>query len=374
VRLPRPLRCAPVTGPSLAPPAMKPIPRVLVPLLVLTPLALASEWIGDRPLFQPKSGTALTKHVAIESELKLEDMSVELDGQDRSDAAGQVEVAMKIDLKLGVTDHYESLAEGRPAKLKRSYDEISSNTRISGSNPVLGAQEQEIPLSSELEGTTVVFTWDDGDSTYHAAYEGEEGGDKELLEDLQEDLDLRGFLPTSEVAKGDSWKIPAEAVKFILAPGGDVKLRAESAGDMTGMNQFSQNDMIGELEGDFQATYDGTRTEGETHFAVIKLDIKARSARDMSARLDDVKSQIKENLPPGMEVDLTSLDGEYEIDAEGELHWNLETGLVHELQLSGQMRMVIDMAMSMKMGDKSTNMESSQTFAGTQTISLTTGE
>lgn len=353
---------------------MKPIPRVLVPLLVLTPLALASEWIGDRPLFQPKSGTALTKHVAIESELKLEDMSVELDGQDRSDAAGQVEVAMKIDLKLGVTDHYESLAEGRPAKLKRSYDEISSNTRISGSNPVLGAQEQEIPLSSELEGTTVVFTWDDGDSTYHAAYEGEEGGDKELLEDLQEDLDLRGFLPTSEVAKGDSWKIPAEAVKFILAPGGDVKLRAESAGDMTGMNQFSQNDMIGELEGDFQATYDGTRTEGETHFAVIKLDIKARSARDMSARLDDVKSQIKENLPPGMEVDLTSLDGEYEIDAEGELHWNLETGLVHELQLSGQMRMVIDMAMSMKMGDKSTNMESSQTFAGTQTISLTTGE
>ena len=353
---------------------MKSTPRVLLPLLVLAPLVLASNWIGDHPAFQPKAGASLTKHVAITSELKLDDMSVEVDGQDRSDQAGQVEVAMKIDMKLGVTDHYESVADGRLVKLKRSYDEISSNTRISGSNPVTGQQEQDVPLKSELEGSTVVFTWDADDSTYHVAYEGDEGGDKQLLEHLEEDLDLHGFLPTGEVAPGDSWKIPAEAVKAALAPGGDVKLRPETAGDMGGMNQFSQNDMIGELEGEFQGTYAGTRKEGETQVAVIKLAIKARSARDMSDRLDEIKEQIKQNLPDGFDVDLTSLDGEYEIDAEGELLWNLETGVVHELQLSGQMRMVIDMAMSMKMGSNTQSMESSQTFAGTQTISLTTAE
>jgi hypothetical protein len=60
------------------------------------------------------------------------------------------------------------------------------------------------------------------------AFDGDAKGKAELLTDLEEDLDLRGFLPTAEVKEGDSWKIPVEAVKALLRPGGDVKLRPES--------------------------------------------------------------------------------------------------------------------------------------------------
>src|SRR5262249_23560618 len=154
-------------------------------------------------------------------ELQLDDMSMSMDGQDMSEMAGQIEISMKTTMELGVTDHYEALAGGRPTKLKRSFDEISSSTHVSGSNPVGGSEEKDIPLKSELEGTTVVFSWDDDDSTYHVKFEGDKG-DQNLLEHLEENLDLRGFLPAGEVSKDDSWEIPAEAVKAALAPGGDV--------------------------------------------------------------------------------------------------------------------------------------------------------
>ncbi len=353
---------------------MKMKSRAFLPLVVLVPLVLANDWAGDKPTYQPKEGTTLSKRISIQNELELDDMSMELDGQDMSEMAGQMEMSLKVMTELSVTDEYQALSDGRPTKLKRTFDEISSNTHISGSNPMTGAEEKDIPLASDLEGSTVVFSWDEDEATYSAAFDGEEG-DEALLEDLEENLDLRGFLPSAEVAEGDSWEIPAEAVKAALAPGGDIKLHPESDTDpMSGMNQFSQNDMIGELDGEFTAVYAGTREEDGPRVAVIKLKIEAKSARDMTDSLDGVQDKMKEDLPPGFEMDISALDGEYEFEAEGELLWNLEAGHVHELHLSGEVRMIVDMSMSMKMGDKAQSMEVSQTYVGNQTITLTTGE
>ena len=83
---------------------------------------------------------------------------------------------------------------------------------------------------------------------------------------------------------------------------------------------------------------------------------------------------MKGNLPPGLEVNLTAFDVEYSFQAEGELFWNMETGLAQDLHLSGEVRMILDMSMGMKMGDREQNMEMSQNFAGTQTITLKTGD
>jgi len=354
---------------------MKMKSRASLPLVVLGPLLLASDWAGDKPSYQPKQGTTLSKRVSIENELELDDMSLEVNGQDMSEMAGQVEIGLKVTMQLSVTDNYEALAGGRPTKLKRSFDEITSNTHVSGSNPMAGSEEKDIPLKSELEGATVVFSWDEDESSYRVTFDGQEG-DEDLLDQLEENLDLRGFLPDGEVAEGDSWDIPAEAVKAALAPGGDIKLRPEGDSDpMSGMNQFSQNDMIGELDGEFTAVYAGTREEEDgTRVAVIRLKIEANSARDMTEHLDEIQEQMKGNLPPGLEVDISALDSEYGLEAEGELLWSLEAGLVHELSLSGEVRMIVDMSMSMTMGDNEQSMEISQTYVGNQTITLTTGE
>lgn len=347
--------------------------RAILPLALLAPIYLGSG-SGEKPSFRPTPGTSQTKSIEIENEVELEDMSMELNGVDMSEMAGQVELAMKVSMKLAVTDHYLTVDGGRPTRLRRSYDEISSLTHVSGSNPATGAEEKDIPLASELEGSTVVFSWNADDEEYRAEFDGDSQGDDDLLAALREDLDLRGFLPTGEVSEGDTWKVPADAVKAVLAPGGDMKLRPDGAVDsMGGMEQFSQNDMIGELDGKFDAVYAGTRDEDGTKVAVIKLTLDANSAQDMSSRLDQMKEQMKGNLPDEVEVDLSAMDSEFDYEAEGELLWNLESGLPFGLHLSGEVRMIIDMAMTMKMGEQEQAMDISQTFSGTQTITMTTG-
>lgn len=351
---------------------MKTIPRVLVPFLLLAPFGLAGEWRADHPRFRPEAGMRLSKTLEMQGELDLEDSTMEVDGVDRSEMFGQLEMVMRVGQSITVTDHYEQVANGRVTRLKRAFDELGGTTRISGSHPVAGPIEEELEMASELEGKIVVFTWDATDEAYVAAF-ADEGADEELLEDLREDLDLSGFLPSEEVAEGESWSVDAEVVRGLLAPGGDLKLRPDGpAGQFGSSSQFSQNDLIGELDGKFQATFAGVREEEGAKVAVIKLDLQAHSARDMSSLLEELAEQMQSNLPEGMEVDFTSLDGEYEFDAEGELLWDLGTGLVHGLSLSGQMRQIVDTAMTMKMGSNSSSMETSQTFAGTQTFVLTT--
>ena len=353
---------------------MKTKSRAFLPLVLGISLAFSNRWAVDQPAYQPQAGASVSKRVSILNELELDDMSLEMDGQDLSEIAGQIEMSMKISTEIGVTDLYEAVAGGRPTKLKRSFDEISSSTHVSGSNPQLGNQEKDIPLKSELEGSTVVFTWDANDSTYTTAFDGDKG-DEELLENLEENLDLSGFLPSGEVSNGDSWEIPAEAVKAALAPGGDVKLRPEGQTDPTsGMDRFSQSDLVGDLTGKFTAVYQGTREEGDTKVAVIKLKIEAKSAQDMHDRLDEIQEQMKGSMPPGLEVELSAFDIEYEYEAEGELLWNLEAGLFKDMNLSGEVRMILDMSMDMKMGEREQSMEMSQNFAGTQTITYSTGE
>jgi hypothetical protein len=90
-----------------------------------------------------------------------------------------------------------------------------------------------------------------------------------------------------------------------------------------------------------------------------------------------MQEQIKENLPPGaegIELDFTAFDVEYSYDCEGELLWNLETGLPFALQLSGEVGITMDTSMNMSGAQGDNEIEQSMTFGGTQTISLTTGE
>jgi hypothetical protein len=235
---------------------------------------------------------------------------------------------------------------------------------------VAGPKNDETEFTSDLVGASVVFAWNAGASGYEASY-AEKEGDARLLEGLEEDLDLEGFLPTKEVAEGESWNVPPDVVRALIAPGGDLKLRAESAGQMGGP-QASQSDLIGELDGKFVATFGGVRSEDGAHVAVIQLEIEARSSRDLGALAEELGQAMRSGLPDDAEMKITSLDAEYELDAEGELLWNLQSGLLHALSLSGQMRKIVVTAMTMKLGPTTSSMESSQIFSGTQSFSVTT--
>ncbi len=338
--------------------------------LMLAPLVLVSGRPGESVGYAPKEGSVLAKKVVIESAITLEEMSFEVNGQDMSQAA-QVEMSAEISVALGVTDRYTAMLPGRPAKLERTFDEVSSKTHVSGSNP-MGEQDIEIPGSSELEGLTVAFAWDEDEEGYTASFAEDGDGDEKLLEDLAEDMDLRGFLPGKEVAMGDTWAVPTSAVKAALAPGGSIKIEPEADderfGQMGGVDQFSLHDLVNNLEGDFQAEYAGVREEEGVRVAVIKLKLEGHSAEDMTEKTAE---QIKDNLPPGVEMELESVDLEFSLDTEGELLWDLEAGHFHSLELSGDSKIIADTAMTVQVGEQDQQMENSMTFGGTQTLSMT---
>jgi hypothetical protein len=344
-----------------------------VHLLLLLPLPLLAGAAAEKPAFLPQEGTSQTKRFALASEMTLEDLTVEVDGNDVSSMAGNIEMAWKVDQTVAVTDHYESTTDGRPAKLRRSYNEIEHKTHISGSNPMTGEQESDVPASSELEGATVVFSWNEGDSDYDVAYADDADGDEELLTDLVEEMDLRGFLPGKDVAAGDSWEIPMDAVRHALGLGGDLKLRPEgkTAGN-PGMESFSAHEMMPGLEGKCTGTYNGAREEDGVRVGVIQLALDVKAAQDLTGKLDAMKEQIRENVPAEVELDFTAFDVEYGYESEGELLWNLETGLPFALQLSGEVNVTLDTSMNMNTGQGEQAIEQSMTFAGTQTLKLTT--
>jgi len=346
-------------------------PRAFLALTFATPLLLAGDWQGERAEFRPEVGASLSKTIEIEGDLGLEEMKLLVGGQDVTSMIGQMEMSMKHRQKLVVEDTYVAVGEGRPQRLERSFEEISSNTVSSGSTMV-GDQESDMSFESELEGSKVVFTWEDGEYTVVFA-EGEKG-DEKLLEGLVEDIDLRRFLAPGEVEEGESWKIEGGAVKELLLPGGDLKLRpTEGSAAMPGMEtmNFSPSDMLSELEGTFEATFAGTRSENGAKVAVIRLALDGSSANDLTERMQSMTEEVAKQTGASMEI--TSFDGEWEYEAEGELLWNLGSGLLHGLTLSGELRMIMDISMSMSMEGNSRDMEMSQTYAGTQTITLTTG-
>jgi hypothetical protein len=242
------------------------------------------------------------------------------------------------------------------------------------SNQMAPDVDQEMAGPSELEGLTVVFTWDEDEGGYSVEFDEESDGDDELLDGLTEAMDLRGMLPDGEVSEGDTWDIEPSVLLEAFAPCGSVKIRPEELANMMGMNspQPSPAEMLGDFEGDITAEFEGIRDEDGTRVAVINLSIDVDTAKDMTEFMEEMMDEME--MPEGMEIDMDieSMDMEFEFKGEGQLLWNLETGLVYSLTVEGTVKQAMDTAMNMSMGDMEQSIEQSMSFSGEQSITLTT--
>jgi hypothetical protein len=344
-------------------------PRTLL-FTALAPLALAAR-PQDHLTYSPKAGSTLTREFSSETELSLEDMSMEMDGNDVSQLAGNMDMAMKITHKLAVTDLYEAVADGRPSKLKRTFDEITTNTRLSTNSAQMGQTEQSVDMLSALEGSSVAFSLED-DGGYQAAFADGQEGDSDLLGGLLADMDLSAALPDREVAEGDTWELPLELMRQILQPAGDLSLRPE--GDKQSEFDIGMPDLIDAMDGDFAAIYGGTREEDGVRVAVIKLRLEAHSAKDLGARSEEMIANMQKNLPPGVEVELSAFDVEFSYDAEGELYWDLAAGMPHALHLTGEVSQALDISMNIGNEQERRSIIQSMTFGGSMALSMTAGE
>jgi len=339
-------------------------------VLLIAPALLASTARNTEVGFGPSAGTAISMTFENEMEISLDEMTMLMSGQEMD--GGGMSMDTTASTRLSVTDVYAEVGDGRPTKLVRTFDEIGAQTAMTGSHPMMGEMSQESEGTSELEGLSVVFTWDADEEEYSVAFADDSSGDDELLEGLEEALDMRAVLPDGEVAEGDSWEVDPQVIRTLLAPGGSTKVELESDGEGgMGGPQPSPNEFLGELEGEVTAQFTGTRAADDgRNVGAISLTIEVSSARDMADFMADMMEDMPEQ--PGMEMEFNSMDYEFTFEGEGVLLWDLEAGVLHSMEISGEVSQTVDTSMSISAQGRDMEMEQSMSFSGSQSASVTT--
>jgi len=353
---------------------MKQYRNLIVPALAV-PVLVAFATPAAELKFSPKEGATVSMTLEQTSEMSLENMSILQNGQDMSAMIGDMEMSMNQTQTVTIVDEYVALDGSRPTNLKRTFEALSGNSSTSMSNPMTGDMDADVESASELEGATVVFTWDEGNGEYDVAFEDGEGDDA-LLEGLEADITLRGFLPSGEVAEGDSWDVDPAAMRALLAPGGQLKLEPEDSPeqDMMGPGANpSPDEFLREIEGSITATYKGSRDLDGISVAVIALEFDVTAAADMTDWMADALEEADLGQE-GMEMNVDAFDLEFAYSGEGELHWNPQANVAHGLAISGEMELLIDQIMNMTIPQAGEVMiEQTMELAGTQEVKLTAG-
>ncbi len=344
--------------------------KTLLVAALAAPIVLAFTAPRDSVSFAPKDGASVTKTFTSTTNFTMDDMSMLLNGQDPG-MMPEMEMEMEFTQTIAVTDTYEKSSDGVPVKLTRTFDEIGTDMEVAVTIDMMGETQEQNTTgtgSSELEGTTVVFSWDADSEEYDKSFvDGE--GDDELLEGLVEDMDLRVLLPDGDVSEGDEWDIALGDLPEVLAPGGDLALDIEIEGGESPMGgpdptmMTNLREMFGDMmEGEATGRYMGTREIDGKKVGVIALKIDIETARDMS---DIVGDLMGDQIPEGMEMNIDRMDVEMSMSGEGELHWDLKAGRVHAMKLTTDVEMAMDMEMGMDMGGQQMSMEMSMEMSGT---------
>jgi len=330
----------------------------------------------DRLAFQPEEGLSLTKTITAQTTMEIMDLSIIADGQDVGEAMGDFTIEIRTDQEYEITDEYLGVADGRPTKLRRTFDELAQDTEVDIDLP-MQADVQEMGTSSALEGETVVFTWDAEEEEYRASFEeGEDQPDEDLLDGLECDIDLLALLPDGAVEEGDRWEVEPLALAGVFWPGGNLRMMPDDTGEID-MEQFMEIfESVGEevldrmedwLEGQARCTFAGTRDVGGTEVGVIELDIEVSMLADVADLLYDAIQAFLEiqEIPVEFELDVTQFEVDVELTGKGELLWDLNGGHWHSLEIDAEMDMTFELAIEAAVQGESHTAEIASDISGT---------
>jgi len=343
--------------------------RALLPALGAS-FAFTLSGSGEKLAFQPQAGSSLTKSYTIGGEFVLDDFSLIVDGQDIGGMIPQIEVNVESESRIEITDAYQAVADGRPTELLRTFEALAGTLHMD----VTPAQE-DVPVitsTSSLEGKTVAFHWNEEEQEYERSFH-ESGGDEELLEGLEEDMDLRIFLPAAEVSTDDTWTVELAELESLVMPGGNLQMLPEETDlDEEALRKFEElfsgfGEELGDmLEGECTCTFKGARDEGGVRVAEIAIELEVATTLDLTEFLDEVIRTAIEQGGAGEMVEVTLDTADFSLDFEGQgtLLWNLGAGRMHSFQISGEATMDFDLAVSLEAEGESHEVDASLELAG----------
>lgn len=335
---------------------------------------------GETLVFAPPAGSVLTKTFTIGGEYELDQISLNVNGQDMSGMLGEIQVSLAQESRIEITDTYTSVADGRPRELLRSFDELSAKMNMEVSPG--GGEMPKFESSSPLEGKTVAFKWNADKEEYELSFHGGKG-EEDWLADLEEDMDLRLFLPDSEVAVDASWTVELERLQSVVMPGGNLHLQPEGMEvDEESVKMFE--DLFGDLgqelgdllEGECKCTYKGTQDQDGLRLAEIAIEVEVATSIDLAPLLDKGIRSVIEQQGAGDSVDFSieTADLSFDFDGSGTLLWDLAAGRLHSFQLNGDVTVDMDFALRVEVQGESQALDASLEMSGSLREEVATKE
>jgi len=293
--------------------------------LLLAALTLPVLGLVEQPRFAAREGSTVGK--VFEHHLKAESVAVRIYDaaiDEFVDVTPTIGMTIDVSGRIEVTDEYLAIAEGRPDRLRRTFDRIDAREDqearyATGAGRPDNRQNHRKIQASELEGRSIVFTSGSGPGAYAAAFAGEGGGDEALLDGLNEDMDFRFLLPTGRVAVGDEWIVDPKLCGAIVAPGGDLKLKEKGAVSDPGWS--IGREIRKDLEGKAKAVWKGVREEDGRGVAVVGVDLDLKSAGESRAK-DPKAGTIRFRM---------------DLALAGDLLWDLEAGRFVAFEVGGKL-------------------------------------
>lgn len=318
--------------------------------LVLSAGLVALAAPADQVSFHPEEGKELTKVFESRMSLGLEDLLIEVNGEEMDPSMMGMDfdldsATLEGKISVEVADTYVKMGDNRPLELLRNFVELAGEFET-------GFGESKSSEDEDLVGHTVRFKWDDEAGEYVASYEGE-GGDEDQLAKLSEDMDLRALLPSGAVSEGDSWRVAWADNLSLVMPGFDVgslgDLVAEQAAedeDFPAEAFDSVMEQFREIFADASATctYRGTREVDGKQLGVIGIESEIIGDIDMVSIIEEAIAASGEEMPEGAGFDDFTFD--VSVDLVGELLWDSAAGHVHSMELEGDLNGTVNVEMN----------------------------
>ncbi len=301
---------------------------MLRPLFVLAALTLLPATLEEAPALEWTAGSALTRTLAFNLELVLEDASVIVDGEEMD--APLLDVVQTIEGSETLIDTPIEVEDGRAVLLSRTFESTGLSVAVEAEG-----EPDETDQETDLDGRTVLFRYDADDEEYSVEYsEDDADGDEDALEELVFDIDLRQLLPEDDVEEGDTWSIDPELLSYLTDPGGGLSYEDDEEEEDQG-REAAMEEMYDNVDGDFEMTYIGEIEEDDRTLFVVGLAVDVEGSTSWEEEIDtsDAPFEIE-----GMKE--TTVTMAFEL--EGELAWDTSTGHLIRLDIEGEVTIVED--------------------------------
>ncbi|MEX1024487.1 MAG: hypothetical protein WD226_05360 [Planctomycetota bacterium] len=270
--------------------------------------------------YAPAPGTTLTRTFwsRVTGEF---DVRVELAGQPQE--AEIPPMSLDSDERIRVVDRIESVVGGRPARLSRTFEEVAVEEKFRMDGDATLVEE-----TSPFVGETVTFVWDSEGAAYRVELPEDSGLDEAQVDDLVEDMDLRGLLPGRTVETGDRWEADLSVMGALMFPGGQLHARDVTSDEAvpawkTELDRQVLANLTGTLTVELLGVEDGVARLG------LEVDVTTEGTAEMEVHAESP-------------VTHSSVEVEIAREGSGVARWSLDEGHLVGLDLE------VDATMSMR--------------------------